>query len=164
MTPDLRGFLDSHPVGVLATPAADGRPRQSLVYFCRDGDRLMISTLTDRLKARDIRRSGCASLCVMGHEPPYPPATLSGPAEILTENIGAATAAIMQRIASTAEPPEPMSDEALAEAGRVILAITVERVTAQNYIPATTQPGEPLLVAGNDQLPGMRDLRSPMTC
>ena len=142
MTPDLRGFLDSHPVGVLATRAADGRPRQSLVYFFRDGDRLMISTLTNRLKARDIRRSGCASLCVMGHEPPYPSATLSGPVEILTENIGAATAAIMQRIASTAEPPEPMSDEALAEIGRVILAITVERVTAQNYIPAPTQPGD----------------------
>ena len=57
MTPDVRGFLDFHPVGVLATRAVDGRPRQSLVYFFRDGDRLMISTLTDRLKARDIRRS-----------------------------------------------------------------------------------------------------------
>jgi hypothetical protein len=46
MTPDLRGFLDSHPVGVLATAAADGRPRQSLVYFFRDGDRLMIPATT----------------------------------------------------------------------------------------------------------------------
>ena len=33
------------------------------------------------------------------------------------------------------EPPEPMSDEALAEVGRVLLAITIERVTAANYIP-----------------------------
>jgi hypothetical protein len=31
---------------------------------------------------------------------------------------------------------------ALAEAGRVILAITVEAVTAQNYFPATTEAGE----------------------
>ena len=61
LTDDLRRFLDANPVGVLATPAADGRPRQSLVYFCRDGDRLLISTLTDRLKARDTRRSGWAS-------------------------------------------------------------------------------------------------------
>lgn len=142
LTDDLRHFLDANPVGVLATPAADGRPRQSLVYFCRDGDRLMISTLTDRLKARDTRRSGWASLCVMGHNPPYPSATLSGPAEILTENIGTATAAIAQRITDAAEAPDPMSDEALAEIGRVILAITVERVTAQNYIPAPTQPGD----------------------
>jgi hypothetical protein len=44
LTPVLREFLDSEPVGVLATQAADGRPRQSLVYFTRDGDRLLIST------------------------------------------------------------------------------------------------------------------------
>jgi hypothetical protein len=73
----------------------------------------------------------------MGHEPPYPSATFSGAAEILTENIGTATAAIMQRIARAAEPSEPMSDEALAEVGRVILAITVERVSSANYITQT---------------------------
>ena len=74
----LRDFLDANRVGVLATAAPDGRPRQSLVYYARDGDRLLVSTLTDRLKARDVRRSGWASLCVMGHEPPYPSATFSG--------------------------------------------------------------------------------------
>jgi PPOX class probable F420-dependent enzyme len=136
---DLREFLDSKPVGVLATLAADGRPRQSLVYFAREGDRLLISTLADRLKARDVRRTGQASLCVMGHEPPYPSATFSGPAEILTTAIGPATAAIARRITGAAEAPEPMSDEVLAEAGRVILALTVERVTAASYIPRGVQ-------------------------
>ena len=62
LTPALREFLDSQPVGVLATLAADGRLRQSLVYFTRDGDRLLISTQADRLKARDVRRTGRASL------------------------------------------------------------------------------------------------------
>ena len=136
MTDELRQFLDSQPVGVLATVARDGTPRQSLVYFARDGDRLLISTLGDRLKARDVRRTGWASLCVMGHEPPYPSATFSGPAEILTNDIGAATATVMQRIANAAEPPEPMGDEALAEVGRVLLAITIERVTAASYSPS----------------------------
>ena len=74
----------------------------------------------------------------MGHQPPYPSATFSGPAEILTENIGGPTARIAQRISGATEPPEPMSDDALAEVGRVILAITIERVTAANYIEATT--------------------------
>jgi hypothetical protein len=77
----------------------------------------------------------------MGHEPPYPSAAFAGPAEILTENIGAPTATIMQRITRAAEPPEPTSDEALAEVGRVILAITVERVTAANYIDAAAHAG-----------------------
>ena len=134
LTSELRDFLDAQPVGVLATATPDGRPRQSLVYFSRDGDRLLISTLSERLKARDVRRSGWASLCVMGHAPPFPSATFSGRAAILTEGIGPATASIVQRMTGEAEPPEPMSDEALAEAGRVILAIEVDQVTAANYV------------------------------
>jgi hypothetical protein len=130
----LREFLDRQPVGVLATVSVGGAARQSLVYFARDEDRLLISTLADRLKAQDVKRAGWASLCVMGHEPPYPSAAFSGPAEILTEHIGIPTARIMQRITRAAEPPEPLDDQALAEAGRVILAIDVERVSAANYI------------------------------
>jgi PPOX class probable F420-dependent enzyme len=140
ITDELRAFLDGNPVGVLATAAPDGHPRQSLVYFGRDGERLLISTLADRLKARDAERAGSASLCVMGHQPPYPSATFSGPARILTEGIGPLTAAIAGRITGAAEPPEPMTDEALAEAGRVILAIDVDRVTAANYIPTNDTP------------------------
>jgi PPOX class probable F420-dependent enzyme len=142
LTPELGGFLDANRVGVLATTAPGGRPRQSLVYFVRDGERLLVSTLTDRHKARDVRRSGWASLCVMGHESPYPSATFSGPAEILTRDIGPASAKLAQRITGAAEPPEPMSDEALAEVGRVLLAITIERVTAASYIPAPIEQGE----------------------
>jgi PPOX class probable F420-dependent enzyme len=125
-------------VGVLATVAPDGRPRQSLVYFARDSGRLLISTLTNRAKARDVRRTGWASLCVLGHEPPYPSATFSGAAEINTEEIGLATAKIMQRITRAEKRPAPMSDEALADAGRVILALTIERVSSTNYIEPTT--------------------------
>lgn len=142
LTDELREFLDANRVGVLATLAPDGRPRQSLVYFARDGERLLTSTPDDRHKARDVRRTGWASLCVMGHEPPYPSATFSGPAEILADDIGAATAKIMQRITDAAEPPEPMSDDALAEVGRVLLAIPIERVTATNYLPSPTGQAE----------------------
>jgi len=142
LSDDLRAFLDACPVGVLATRSPDGSPRQSLVYFVCQGDRLLISTLADRLKARDVTTTPWASLCVMGHVPPYPSATFSGPAEILTEGIGIPTAAIAQRITGAGEPPEPLSDATLAEAGRVILAITVERVTAASYIPATTEDAD----------------------
>jgi PPOX class probable F420-dependent enzyme len=142
LTPELREFLDANPVGVLATAASDGGPRQSLVYYAGEDDRLLISTLTDRLKARDVRRTGRASLCVMGHERPFPSATFSGPAEIVTENIGAPTALIAQRMTGADEPPEPMSDEALAGAGRVILAITIERVSGANYIEPADTAGE----------------------
>jgi PPOX class probable F420-dependent enzyme len=134
LSDELRKLLDAHRVGVLATTAADGRPRQSVVYYARDGDRLLISTESKRHKARDVVRTGWASLCVRGDEQPYPSAVFSGAAEIMSEGIGPATAAIMQRIAGTAEPPEPQTDEALAAIDRVILAITVDRVSAVNYV------------------------------
>ena len=140
LTQELRQFLDTHPVGVLATTAPDDHARQSLVYFAREDERLLISTLADRLKARDVRRTGWASLCVMGHEPPYPSATFSGPAEILTENIAAPTSRIAQRMTPSGAPSEPPTDEMLRAAGRIVLAITIERVSATSYIPASTGP------------------------
>ena len=85
-----------------------------------------------------MQRSDWASLSVRGDEQPYPSAIFSGPAEILTEGIGPATALIVQRIAGAEEPPEPQSDEALAAVDRVILAITVERVSAITHLQATT--------------------------
>jgi hypothetical protein len=79
-------------------------------------------------------RTGWASLCVMGHEPPFPAAVFSGPAEVLTKDIGTATARLVQRMSRTPEPPEPMSDEELAEVGRVILRVKIEHVTAVSHI------------------------------
>ncbi len=141
LSAELAEFLDAHRIGVLATQTAEGRPRQSVVYYSRDGERLLISTESKRLKARDVHRTGWASLCVMGHTQPYPSAVFSGRAEILTEGIGPATAAIMQRIAGTDEPPEPQTDSALAAIDRVILAITVERVGPVNYIDTAMATG-----------------------
>lgn len=134
LTPALRAFLDREVAGVFGTTGADGRPRQSVVYFVRDGDRLLVSTEVGRLKARDVARTGWASLCVLGHERPFPSATLAGPATILTEGIGSPTASIAQRMMGAAEPPEPQTDEALAAVGRVILAIDIERVGPVSYV------------------------------
>jgi PPOX class probable F420-dependent enzyme len=132
---ELREFLDGHRVGVLATADERGKPRQSVVYYALDGDRLLVSTLSARLKARDVQRTGWASLCVRGDEQPYPSATFSGPAEILTQDIGPLTAAIVQHIAGADEPPEPQTDEALAAVDRVVLTITVDRVSAVSHLP-----------------------------
>ena len=134
LTPELIALLDRTTVGTLATEASDGRPRQSLVYFAREGERLLISTEPGRYKSRDVERTGWASISVRTEAPPFPSATLSGPAEILTEGIGPPTAAVMQRITGAAEPPEAQTDEALAAVGRVILALTVEKVSAANYL------------------------------
>ena len=134
LTPLLQEFLDGQIVGVLATDPAEGRPRQSVVYYVRDGDRLLVSSVVGRRKVQEVDSTGWASLCVMATERPFASATFSGSAEILTENIGPPTAAVAQRFMGTAEPPEPQSDEALAGVGRVIIAITIERVAAVSHL------------------------------
>lgn len=132
LTDAQRRLLDENDHGVIATRRPDGLPRQSVVYYARDGERLLITTLAERAKSKDVERTAWASLSVGGAERPHPSATFSGRAEVITSDIGAATAKIMGRIAG--EPVEPMTDEALAEAGRVILAITIERVSAATHL------------------------------
>jgi PPOX class probable F420-dependent enzyme len=134
LPPRLEEFLDANIVGVLATARPGDRPLQSVVYYAREGERLVISSVLGRRKVTDVQETGWASLCVMAPERPFPSATFSGRAEILTEGIGEATAAVAQRLLGSDERPAPQSDEALAEVGRVILALTIERVSAVNYL------------------------------
>lgn len=134
LDPKVAALLDAQRVGSVATVSPDGRPRQSVVYFARDGARILISTERDRLKAKDAERTGWASLCVRGDEPPFPSATVAGPAAILTRDIGEGTARVMQRIAGSDEPPDPQTDEALAAVGRVLLVIDVESTGPTSYL------------------------------
>lgn len=134
LTPALCGLLDGQVVGVLATEPRDGRPRQSVVYYVRDGERLLISSVAGRAKVRDVESAGWASLCVMAPEHPFPSATFSGRADVLTRDIGPATAAVAQLFMQADEPPEPQTDEALAAVGRVIIAVAIERVAAVSHL------------------------------
>ncbi len=134
LTPRLRELLDAQIVGVLVTEPAQGPPLQSVVYYVREDERLLISSVAHRLKVRDVQRTGWASLCVMEFVRPFPSATFSGSATILTEGIGAPTAALAQRFLGSEEVPEPQTDEALAGVGRVIIALTVERVSGAGFL------------------------------
>ncbi|HME03809.1 MAG TPA: pyridoxamine 5'-phosphate oxidase family protein [Solirubrobacteraceae bacterium] len=134
LTPALCEFLDGQIVGVLATERSGAHALQSVVYYARDGERLLVSSVAGRRKVTDVELTGWASICVMGFERPYPSATFSGSAQILTDGIGPATAAVAQRVTGSDEPPEPQTDEALAAAGRVIVAITIERVSAVTHM------------------------------
>jgi len=126
-------FLERQSVGTLATVRPDGKARHTLVYYDVTGAVIRISTEAARGKARDVERTGWASLCVMGHEKPWPSCTLEGAARVVREGIGPATAALLGKITGNAPDPAP-SDEQLAAAGRVILEIAVERVYGVSYV------------------------------
>ncbi|WP_188194797.1 TIGR03618 family F420-dependent PPOX class oxidoreductase [Nonomuraea sp. SYSU D8015] len=133
--PVVRDLLARHPAGVPATTRPDGGVRQSVVHFALDGDRLLVSTEPARAKAKDVRRTGRASLCVVGAAPPYPSVTLEGVARIRTAGIGPDTARVWSRIGG--QNAGPLSDADLAAMNRVIVEITVERVYGGSYLEST---------------------------
>ena len=135
MGPLVAQFLDEIPVGVIATIRKDGKPRQSTVYFVRDGDSILISTESKRGKARDVERTGYASMCVQGLAKPFPSVTIEGSARILREGVGERTARIVARIVGS-EVGEAQTDEALAAVDRVILELSVDRTYGVSYLEA----------------------------
>jgi PPOX class probable F420-dependent enzyme len=132
ISPEVRAFLEKESVGVLATVRPNGRARQSVTYFLFDGDRIVLSTESKRAKARDVERTGWASMCVTGHEKPYPSVTVEGKATVRREGIADDTARIFAFVMGTA--PTGLTDETLANMDRVILDIGIEKVYGASYL------------------------------
>jgi PPOX class probable F420-dependent enzyme len=133
--PHVRRFLESVPVGVVATLRRDGRARQTTVYHLLDGDTVWLSTEATRAKALDVQRSGWASLCVVGPTAPFPSVTVEGPASIQDTCVAPMTARILARITG-GEVPE-LAEHDLAASGRVLLCIDIERVYGAAHLHAT---------------------------
>jgi hypothetical protein len=76
-------LLEGTRTGKLATVRADGTPHVTPVWFVLDGEgRIAFNTGEDTLKARNLRRSGRASLCVDEERPPYAFVRVDGPVTI----------------------------------------------------------------------------------
>lgn len=138
----VRNFLATSTTCVVATTRADGSVRQSLVYFLFaevDGsDCIVMSTVAGRAKARDVERTGQMSVCVLGHEPPFPAVTVEGTARVLTvaesADVGHLTRRVGREIMGFPPELEP-TDEQLVEADRVLLVLTPTRCYGASYLP-----------------------------
>lgn len=128
----VRALIDDADVGTLAVVRRDGSPHLSTVYHVRDGDRILVSTESRRLKAKAVARDGRATYCVRGAARPYPSVTLECRAVVRREGIGDITALLFTKIFG--RETEPMSDDELAAIDRVVLELTVERVYAVTYV------------------------------
>jgi len=82
---EAREFIAGHHHAVLATQRADGRPQLSPVLCAVDDDgRVMISTRETAIKAKNLRRSPYASLCVLSDSFFGQWVQVEGPAEIVS--------------------------------------------------------------------------------
>ncbi len=138
LDPAVRSFLESVPIGVLATVRRDGKSRQSTVYFCLDGSAVWMSTEADRAKSGDVDRTGWASLCVVGPGAPYSSVTVEGPAKIQTTDLATMTARVWAPLFG-GEIPE-LTEADLRASGRVLLRVDIERVYGASYLPDPEAP------------------------
>ncbi len=137
LTDAIRSFAGTVKTCVVGTIRPDGGVRQSVTYFFLDADdSVFISTTATRAKAMDVARTGRLSICVFGHEKPFPSVTIEGPTRIIDDP--AKVGELTRRLTSAVfggDPSKAPSDEDLQQAGRVILELAPERWYGASYIP-----------------------------
>jgi len=68
---EAHALLDSDEFAVLATLEPSGQPQLSVVWFKRDGDEVLVSSLRGRRKTKNLESDPRASLLVYPRNAPY---------------------------------------------------------------------------------------------
>jgi PPOX class probable F420-dependent enzyme len=125
---EARAFVARHHRGVLATLKRDGRPQLSnIVYAVDDDGRIKVSTTRDRAKARNLRRDPRVSLAVQGDTwQEY--LVVEGSAEVLDGDVLADLRRVYEKVSGKPHPNWDEFDAAMRRDGRVLLAISIERL------------------------------------
>jgi PPOX class probable F420-dependent enzyme len=120
---DVRRILDGKNFATIATLDADGSPHTSVVWILRDGDAVLFSTKTGRVKARNLARDPRVALSVFELDNPYSSVDIRGTAELLADPEKTLPEQVSMKYLGEAPPPEPAEDT------RYIVRITPEKVT-----------------------------------
>ena len=124
-----RDFIANSTRGVLATIKRDGRPQLSNVSYTLDDDgRIKISVTRDRAKTRNLLRDPRASLLVLGDDWHQYVVVEASAAVEDDPNTLAELRRVYERITGKPHPNWAEFDEAMVRDGRVILALTIERL------------------------------------
>lgn len=78
-------ILDGREFAVLSTIEPDGQPQSSVVWFERDGDELLMSTVVGRRKHRNLVRDPRATVLVCPKDNPYTYVELRGTVSMTDE-------------------------------------------------------------------------------
>jgi PPOX class probable F420-dependent enzyme len=71
LSDQVRELIDAPEFATLATIDDQGRPQLSVVWIKTDGDDVLVSTTTSRLKYREIAKDPRVSLLVYPKDQPY---------------------------------------------------------------------------------------------
>jgi PPOX class probable F420-dependent enzyme len=124
-----RGFVRDHRTAVFGYGRRDHGPSMSVVYYVVDGpDRLLVSTMRDRSKAKAVRSNPKVSLCILDEQWPVTYLQVYCNAEI-DDDLERATDLMMGVTSLMAGQPMPESGrpdiaEMCAREHRVVVELT----------------------------------------
>jgi PPOX class probable F420-dependent enzyme len=78
LSKQIKNLIDRPNFGHLATVMADGAPQSAPVWISREGERVLICTSGNSLKAKNTRRDPRVSLSVVAFHNPYEEAQIRG--------------------------------------------------------------------------------------
>ncbi len=114
--------------GVLATIKRDGRPQLSNVAYLLDDDGdVKISVTRDRAKTRNVRRDPRVAMTVVGDNW-YEYVVVEGAAYLIEDDPLPLLRHVYRGVTGTEHPDWDEFDAAMVRDGRVVLAITIERM------------------------------------
>jgi PPOX class probable F420-dependent enzyme len=105
-----RELLDAKNLAVLTTVNAKGSPNSGMMWFVRDGDTLLFSTLAHRRRLRNLAANPQVSVLVSPSEDPYRYVEVRGTAEVLPDPEKELPARLSQRYLGTPPPYESNQD------------------------------------------------------
>lgn len=124
----LLDFVRPRHHGILTTFRRDGRPQMSPVAMGVDGtDRVVVSTYPDRAKARNLRRDGRASVCVLSDDWDGPWVQVDGTAEVLDMPESLEPLVEYFRVIAGEHPDWDEYRDAMRRQGKSLIRVTVER-------------------------------------
>jgi PPOX class probable F420-dependent enzyme len=129
-TPDQDAFIRSMKAAIVTSLRKDGSPTSSLIFYALDGDELLFSTTSDRIKAKTLKRDPRIAVAVLDEGAPWRYATIEGAATVNDGDIVPDHIAINRAMRAQPDwqPPEGYEDT-LRKQLRVVVRVKPERVS-----------------------------------
>ena len=125
---EARAWVGRHSRAVLATIKRDGRPQLSHIVYTLDDDGLIkVSVTRDRAKTKNLKRDPRATLSIVA-ETWSDYLVVEGTCTIHEENVLPELRRIYERVRGEPHPNWAEFDAAMLRDGRVVLAITIDRL------------------------------------
>lgn len=136
LSEEVKRLIDGPNFAHLATIMADGSPQAAPVWVLREGDRILVGTSEDSLKARNARRDPRVALSILDVADPYTEAQLRGRVVEFRPDRSLAVKDVTSRKYTGKEFPWRSPE------GKVTLVIEVDRAKFAK-LPFTHAPGGP---------------------